>query len=311
MQSGLFKSHLALFVVQLMYGANYVVAKGLMPGVVGPNGFILIRAIGAVALFWAILSLRWEKIDRKDFGRLAICGLFGVALNQLMFFNGLMLTSPLNAPVIMTMTPIIVLILAAIILKERVFPLQILGVVMGGLGSIFFILLNAEGGYASGTGDIFILLNATSYSFYLVLVKPLMVKYKPLTVISWVFAFGLIYVAIWYPSILEFSEVNWTELQTAEILQIGFVVVGVTFVPYLLNVYSMKRLSPSIAAVYIYLQPILAAAFVYLFYVLEIADYSGDMSMLKALCAVVVFIGVYLVISPRSKKPQKGGTAVQ
>lgn len=299
---GLLKSHIALFIVQLMYGANYVVAKGLMPDVVGPNGFILIRALGAVFLFWAIYSFKREKIALKDFGRLALCGLFGVALNQLMFFNGLMLTSPLNAPVIMTMTPIIVLVLSALILKESVLPRQIVGVLIGAIGSVLFILLNAEGGYASGKGDVFILLNATSYSFYLILVKPLMSKYRPITVITWVFTFGLLYVLIWYPSSMEFSNISWNDLNTGEIWQILFVVVGVTFVPYLLNVFAMKKLSPSIAAVYIYLQPILAALFVFLFWKFGIADYTADVSLSKALCAILVFIGVYLVIRPRRVK---------
>lgn len=297
----LYKSHLALFIVQLMYGANYVVAKGLMPDVIGPNGFILLRVVGAVSLFWAILSLRYEKVSIKDFGRLALCGLFGVALNQLMFFNGLMLTSPLNAPVIMTLTPIIVLILSAILLKEKVRNIQILGVVVGAIGSVSFILLNKSGGFASGLGDVFILINATSYSFYLVLVKPLMAKYKPLTVITWVFSFGLIYVMLWYPSSIEASAVNWASVSLTEVLQILFVIVGVTFVPYLLNVYSMKRLSPSIAAVYIYLQPILATAFVYLFVYLGLEDYSSDMSWEKFGCAILVFIGVYMVIKPKKK----------
>lgn len=301
---GLYKSHLALFIVQLMYGANYVVAKGLMPVVVGPNGFILLRVLGAVSLFWAILSLRYEKVALKDFGRLALCGLFGVALNQLMFFNGLMLTSPINAPVIMTLTPIIVLVLSALFLKEKIRNLQVLGVFIGAVGSVSFILLNKVGGFASGLGDVFILINATSYSFYLVLVKPLMAKYKPITVISWVFTFGLVYVFVWFPSSFEVSLIDWSSIKTTEVLQILFVVVGVTFVPYLLNVYSMKRLSPSIAAVYIYLQPLLAAAFVYLFVYFGLEDYSADMSWEKVFCAILVFIGVYLVIKPK-KNPSE------
>ena len=299
---GLYKSHLALFIVQLMYAANYVVAKGLMPSVVGPNGFILLRVLGAVSLFWAILSLRYEKVALKDFGRLALCGLFGVALNQLMFFNGLMLTSPINAPVIMTLTPIIVLVLSVALLKEKIRNIQIIGVLIGAAGSITFILLNRVGGFASGLGDIFILINATSYSLYLVLVKPLMSTYRPLTVISWVFTFGLIYVLLWMPSTKEASAINWSTIKITELLQILFVIVGVTFVPYLLNVYSMKRLSPSIAAVYIYLQPILATAFIYIFVYFGLEDYSGDMSWEKVLCAILVFIGVYLVIKPKNSK---------
>ena len=302
---GHFQSHLALFVVQLMYGANYVVAKGLMPDVVGPNGFILIRGIGAVVLFWLVLSFRFEKVAKKDLGRLAICGLFGVAINQLFFFNGLQLTSPLNAPVIMTTTPILVLILSTLILKEKVKVLQVVGVLIGAVGSVFFILQNSTDGFASGRGDVLILLNATSYALYLVLVKPLMRKYKPITVITWVFTFGLIYVSLWLPSSQEVGNIAFKDLTSAEISQILFVVIGVTFVPYLLNVFAMKNVSPSVAAVYIYLQPLLAALFVYIYYLAGLKNYTQDMSWVKALCAVLVFFGVYLVIRPDTFKRKK------
>ena len=93
-------------------------------------------------------------------------------------------------------------------------------------------------------------------------------------------------------------EVHWKELSGIEIGQIIFVVVGVTFVPYLLNVFAMKNVSPSVAAVYIYLQPIMAAGFVYLYSIYGLNDYTGDMSWLKGICAILVFAGVYLVIRP-------------
>ena len=201
----------------------------------------------------------------------------------------------------MTMTPIIVLILSAILLKEKIRGLQVFGVLIGAIGSVLFILVNAEDGFASGKGDVFILINATSYSFYLVLVKPLMAKYRPLTVISWVFTFGLIYVLIWVPSTIEVGAIDWSSISSTEIAQIIFVIVGVTFVPYLLNVFAMKKLSPSIAAVYIYLQPLMATGFVYLFFYLNIVDYRKDMSIEKVLCAIIVFLGVYLVIKPKKQ----------
>lgn len=300
--SALVRSHLALFIVNLMYGANYVIAKGLMPDVIGPNGFILLRVIGAVSLFWLIFGFQYEKIALKDFIRLAICGLFGVAINQLLFFNGLMLTSPINAPVIMTMTPVLVLILSFFILKEKISLLKGIGVLIGAIGSVLFILQNSSNGFATEKGDLFIVLNATSYALYLVLVKPLMSKYKPLTVITWVFTFGLLYVSIWGYSFQEALELDWYALTEVEIYRILFVIIGVTFLPYLLMVYAMKRVSPSIAAVYIYLQPLLSTFFVYLFWLFNLEDYTGDFSIPKLLSALLVFAGVYLVIKPQRKK---------
>ncbi len=289
-------SHIALFTVNLMYGANYVVAKGVMPKYVGPNGFILMRVLGAILLFWTILLFRLEKVAKKDLFTLALCGLFGVGINQLLFFNGLMRTSPLNASLIMTSTPIIVFVLSMFVLKERATKNKLIGIGLGAIGSINLILIGSDGGAdSSSLGDLFIILNALSYSIYLVLVKPLMSKYRPLTVITWVFTFGLIYVLIWPFSISEFSVVDWNLMPNDIPWRIAFVVIGVTFLPYLLNVLALKNVSPSIASSYIYFQPMIASGFIYLSFLLGLEDYTADFSVWKLASALFIFVGVYLV----------------
>lgn len=296
------KSHFALLVLNLMYGANYLVAKGLMPNVIGANGFILLRVVGAALLFWVIYLFNFQTVARKDFLRLALCGLFGVAVNQLFFFNGLMLTSPINAPIIMTLTPIIVLLLSMLILKEKAKGIKLIGVLLGATGSILFTILSKNVGYSTGIGDLFIFINASSYAMYLVLVKPLMAKYNALTVITWVFTIGLIYVLIWPYSLPEFNLVNFSELEISELLRLLFVIVGVTFLPYLLTVYAMKKLSPSVSSTYIYFQPLFAAGFIYLFYLMGLEDYTEDFTWGKMTCALLIFTGVYLVIKPVKKR---------
>jgi len=289
-------SHIALFTVNLLYGANYVVAKGVMPKYVGPNGFILMRVVGAVLLFWMVLLFKFQKVAKKDIFTLALCGLFGVGINQLLFFNGLMRTSPLNASLIMTATPIIVFVLSMIIIKEKANLTKITGIILGAVGSISLILLSGKTSTnTSSLGDLFIILNALSYSIYLVLVKPLMAKYSPLTVITGVFSFGLIYVLIWPFSTSEFIMVDWGSMPTDIPWRILFVVVGVTFLPYLLTVMAIKNVSPSVASSYIYFQPLIASGFIYLSFLLGMEDYTSDFSIYKMGSALFIFIGVYLV----------------
>jgi drug/metabolite transporter (DMT)-like permease len=118
--SQILKAHLALLLVNLLYGANHVLAKGVMPLYLDPNTFILLRVSGAVLLFWILLSTQKSKpVDRSDYWRFAVAGLFGVAVNQLFFFHGLNLSSALNAGIIMALNPLMVFILAAIITKEK------------------------------------------------------------------------------------------------------------------------------------------------------------------------------------------------
>ena len=114
------KAHLALFGAAVIYGANYVIAKSVMPEPIGASAFIVTRVLGAGLIFWFVRAFIREKIQRKDYWRLLVCGITGVALNQLFFFNGLQITSPLNASIIMTSNPIVVMVIASILLKNKI-----------------------------------------------------------------------------------------------------------------------------------------------------------------------------------------------
>jgi len=252
------RAHLALFAVNFIYGVNYVVAKGLMPQVIGPSGFILLRVAGALLLFWMAWAFRPERIDWSDLGRLALCALFGVAVNQLMFFHGLMRTTPINASIIMVATPILVLTMSAVLLGERLGPAKVIGVLLGAAGATVLILFGgAVDQGASVLGDLFILINASSFAIYLVMVKPLMLRYGAVTVMAWTFLIGAVLVLPFGTG--ELLAVHWSALSAAQAWALVFVVVGVTFVAYLLNTWALRHVDPGVVGTFIYLQPVLAA----------------------------------------------------
>lgn len=294
-------AHLALFTVNFIYGVNYVVAKGLMPEVIGPSGFILLRVTGAGALFWILRALRPQRIDPGDMVRLVLCGFFGVALNQMMFFHGLMRTTPINASIIMVATPILVLVLAGILLKERITYLKSFGVLLGAAGALTLIALKPNAAVTGATrlGDLFILINATSYGIFLVLVKPLMRKYTAITVMAWAFAVGLIFVLPFGWN--ELAAVEWSTLSTPILSAIVFVVVLVTFVAYLMNTWALGLVNPTVVGTYIYLQPFMAVVFTWLFVKIgpERLGIPGNhvavLGSPQLLCAAAIFAGVYLV----------------
>jgi len=168
------KAYIAAFLVALIYGLNYTIAKDVMPTYIKPFGFIVLRVLGATILFW-ILSffVVKQKIERTDFIRLFFAALFGVCLNMLAFFKGLSMTSPINASVIMVTSPIIVLVLSAFILKERITLIKVLGVLIGLIGAVILIIYGQSiiPGDKPFYGNMLILLNATSYGLYLIIVK--------------------------------------------------------------------------------------------------------------------------------------------
>jgi drug/metabolite transporter (DMT)-like permease len=290
-------AHLALLGVNILYGANHLLAKGVMPDYMGPNAFIFFRVSVTTLLFFVLFKLFIrEKVAKKDYIRLAICGFFGVAMNQLFFFNGLELTSAFNAGVIMTSTPILVVILAFFILKESITVLKTIGVLIGAVGAIALMLVGHVDGFDSSIGDLFILINALSFGIYLVLVKPLMSKYNPLTVITYNFLFGLLFV-IAYPSVItELISTNYAAFPFEIILKIGYVILGATFLTYLLNIYALKHVSPSVSGSYIYTQPMMVIFFTLLFAQIGWSqDYTGSITLEKIAYMLMIFTGVYLI----------------
>lgn len=308
--SNLVRAHIALFLVNAIYGANHVVAKGVMPDHLTPSVFIFLRATGATALFWLMKTLFVkEKVATKDLILLAACGLFGVAVNQLFFFHGLSLTSPVNTGIIMTINPILVVVFSYFLLKEALTWRRSIGIIVGATGAILLTLNAGTGSGDSLLGDIFIFINATSYALYLVLVKPLMQKYRPLTVITYVFSFGLTFVMLYPPTISELIVTDFHAIPANIIYIILFVIIGVTFVTYLLTVYGLKYVSPSVSSAYIYIQPAMVIFFAYALSAAGIVDdYTDTITWKKAGYMLLIFSGVYLTSSGTFYK-RSGGAA--
>ena len=302
MKSNFLKANLALFAVNALYGASHVIAKGVMPDFLSPSVFILFRVLGAVALFWLVkLFLVKEKIAKKDFLLFAACGMFGVAINQMCFFHGLSLSSSINAGIIMTINPILVVILSFFILKERITARKSVGILIAATGAILLTLTAGTGKGDSVLGDILLFINAASYALYLVLVKPLMQRYSPLTVITYVFTFGLIYILLYPLTLTELFATDFSALTTSIIWKIIYIVVGVTFLTYLLTVYALKYLSPSVSSAYIYLQPVLVMFFAFTLAAIGIADdYTETITWKKVGYMLLIFVGVYIT-SKRGK----------
>ncbi len=289
---------LAAFGASLIYAINHTVAKGVMPTYIKPFGFILLRVVGATLLFWiASIWAPKQKIERSDWPRIIACTVFGMVINMLMFFKGLQLSTPINSSVMITISPILVFILSALLIKEKITFLRTLGILLGFSGALGLILFGAEIRQDAPNiplGNTLFIINAASYALYLVLVKPLTAKYHSITLMKWFFLFGLV---LNFPlTISEFNEVEWTALPLDVIWVMAFVVVGTTFFTYLLNVFALRTLKASTIGAFIYLQPLLAISF-------AIAMGADSLSIVKVGSALLVFLGVYLV----TRTPKKLG----
>ncbi len=292
------KAHLAILLANIIYGANYSIAKEVMPQYIQPFALVFLRVGGALFLFFMVGTfIVKEKIDRKDLPRIALLGVCGVAINQLMFLKGLSLTTPINASIIMISNPIVVLLFAAIVLKERISINKIIGIGLGIAGALLLLLFNKSFSFGSDTisGDLMILINSISWGFFVVLAKPLMQKYNAFTVVKWVFLFGFFYILPF--SYSEILVVNWKAIPLVGWYCIAFVVIVTTFVAYILNTYALRELSPSVVSIYIYLQPFIATVIAILFG-------KDQLDVRKIISALLIIGGVYMVSMPFKRKRQ-------
>ncbi len=289
------QAHLALLIVALIYGGNFTIAKIAMAGGdMPPLAFIWFRALTGLLLFGILqTTMVREKVDRKDLLWLLLCALFGIAINQSFFFIGLNWTTPVNASLIMTTSPIFVMVTAAILLKEKITGQKVIGILFGAIGAATLILFGQEISYHPRqlTGDLMVLINATSYGIYLVLVKRLMAKYQPLTVITWVFGFGLLMVSpfAWQ----QLGEIRWEAMSTEVWLSFAYVLLGTTFLAYLLNTWAMTRVSPTLVGTYMYLQPLFAA-------IIALLAGKDTLPLIKIISGIFILGGVYI----SSRKPK-------
>ncbi len=288
------KAHLALLAANIIYAASFPIAKNAME-FISDGQFVLMRVIGATLLFWltALLFVK-EKTDKADFPRLVLLGVFGVAINQSLFLKGLHLTSSIDAALMMVTTPILVTIIAAISIKEKITVIKMLGIIIGFFGAAFLVYQgnNANGNESSLIGNLYVLINAISWGTYLVLVKPLMQKYHTVTILKWTFLFGLPLVTPL--GISDLASTNWQIIPSNILFFMIFVIVFTTFVAYLLNTLALRQLSTSVVSAYIYLQPLLSA-------LIAIWFFNSSITWQKIIAGAFIFAGVYIVSNTKSK----------
>jgi drug/metabolite transporter (DMT)-like permease len=243
-------------------------------------------------MFWSLYLFKPSSagIQKKHWGRFIVCAATGVALNQILFIQGITLTTSIHGALLMLASPIFLTFIAAWLLKENLGAKKIIGLVVGVSGATFLVLMKENSVHGSNVilGDMLVLMNAICYAFYLVLVRPLMKEYSPVHVIRWVFTIGTFMILPFGWN--QFIHINWPALPSNAWLSLSFVVLGATFFAYLFNIYGIQHIGPSATGSYIYTQPVFASVIANFFF-------SEQFTIEKGIAAVLIFSGVYLVNS--------------
>jgi len=287
---------IAAFIATTIYGFNHTIAKVIMPDYIGAFGLVQLRLIGAGFIFFILSFLvPKQKIDTADYLRLFFAALLGMCINMLMFLKGLELSTPINSGVIITLTPVMVLVLSYIFLKEKIGVSKLSGIVIGFAGALILIIYGKKAGINAPNavlGNIMFLINASAFAGYLVLSKPLTKKYHTLILMRWMFIIGLI---LSLPiTHTEFQAVNWTSLPFEALWRMAFVIIGTTFLTYMLNMYALKILPATTIGAFIYLQPPITIIY-------AVATGNDSLDLVKVVAMVLVFSGVYFATTKLKK----------
>ena len=308
MNSEKLKGHILILITNILFAVNMPISKYLLPAHVPPEGLTIMRMAFACVMFWIVsLFTVKEKVPLKDLGMLFVCALCGVGINQGLFIVGLNRSSPVDASIIATAVPIFVLLLAAVILKEPITRKKSFGVFMGVSGGLLLVFssTHATDSISSLDGDMMMIVSGLMYAIYLVLSKPLSLRYSSVTMMKWMFLFTtLTLVPFTFRHVLDAPAFHREVWDFTELGAIFYVLFGATFLPYLLIPMSLKRIRPTTVSMYNYVQPVASV----LFTVVLGLDVFG---FTKAAAAGCIFLGVWLVTMSKSRKDLEAEQAVK
>lgn len=292
--------HMSMFLANASWGLMSPIAKIVMAGGTVTSLVLTdMRIFGAMILFWIVSFFRKpERVAPHDMLKLFGASLLAIVFNQGCFIFGVEMTSPGDASIIATSMPLWAMILAAFFLKEPITGKKVAGIAFGAAGALLLIIgsrggLGSHGGNNYVWGDLLVLLAQLSYALYIVLFKNFVTRYSLITIMKWMFTYAFI-------CILPFSYDNliatdWNLLGIREIGAVGFIVVCATFFSYMLIVVGQKRLRPTVAGMYNYIQPLVAC-------IVSVCLGMDTFSPTKGVAIVMIFSGVYLVTASKSRK---------
>ena len=302
------KGHSSMLGANVMWGLMSPMAKFVMVGgAVTPLVVTDLRITGAMVLFWiASFFQKPERVAPKDLLKLLGASLLAIVFNQGCFIFGVGLTSPVDASIITTSMPLLAMVLAAIYLKEPITGKKVLGIAVGATGALLLILgshqvseVKAAGNHYIW-GDLLVLLAQFSYALYFVLFKNFVNKYSLITIMKWMFTYAFICALPF--SYNDLLHTEWKSLQNTEIGALVFIVVGSTFISYVLIVIGQKNLRPTVAGMYNYVQPLVAS-------IVAVCWGMDTFNFVKIISVALIFGGVYLVTGSRSKAEMETVTA--
>ena len=295
--SNVVKAHLGLILSYVIWAVNYPLYKVIMPHYISPYAMtMLVVGVAALLAFGSMLFVPIEPVRRQDILKLvAAAALMGIA-KKLFLMVGIQHTSPIDASIIATLGPILVLVISVMFLVDRFTPMKVLGMALGLAGALV-VILSGNGMQAPSDkleGNAVVLLAIVASSFSMVWLKELIMRYKPITLLRWIYPVAAVMMLPVGLGPLLSTDFSAMPAHVAWI--VAYVAVVPTFGPNYLLIYSLHYVKPTISSVYFYLEPVIATA-------ISVAMHMDTLSWDRALASLAEFAGVLLVVLSYKNHP--------
>ena len=292
-KNGTLVGNLACLVAYGIFGFNIISCKNIaLDGNITPMALFCLRSFGATVLFWiwSMFTAPREQIEKKDIWKVAVASFLGLFMTQLSFLFAITKTTAIDASIMCTMSPIMTLVISAIVIKERITWSGILGIILSLIGVLILIFncvsIRSGADSTSIWGILGMVVNNLCFASYVGIFKPVIQKYSVVTFMKWMFLFSSL-MALPF-AFGAFKASNLAAVPMSVVWQVLFVVVAATFIAYFLIPIGQKRLRPVVVCMYTYVQPVIAM-------IIALALGLDTLNALKVMASVLVFTGVGLV----------------
>jgi drug/metabolite transporter (DMT)-like permease len=250
--------YIVIFIQTCLGGATHIAAKSVAQQVDAVT-LTFLRSVVSIAGLAPLVLFRKRRmnIERRDWKHLIVLGFLGTG-NQLIYMYGIHFTTAANGALLYATTPVMVLMLSRIFLKESISASKALGILLAfvGVSIVIFekgVTLTSDYTY----GNLVVLVAVIAWALFTVFGKPMVIKYGALNTTS-VAAF--IGGAMLFPfGMATASRFNFSLLSTSDWLGILYLGIGTSVISYLLWYYALRRIDASRLAVFANGQPIVAA----------------------------------------------------
>jgi drug/metabolite transporter (DMT)-like permease len=284
----------ALTLIQIFFGVHYLAGKILLKEMPA-RAWAGLRVVATAILLLAIARAMGRRFPRapRDLALLAVFSVFGVAINQVCFVEGLSRTTAIHSAIINTLIPAWTLFFAVLLGREAPTARKAASLVLAVAG-VLLVIRPERATLSSSTfvGDLLTTLNSMSYSFFLVVSKRTMHRVDALAATALMFVFGAVPIlAYGAPAIARFE---FGTVTAGAWFWAAFIVVFPTAGAYVLISWTLARAEASLVALFVYLQPVIAT-------ILGIAFQHETLTLRTVAGALLIFAGVYLALnlSPR------------